>query len=130
MVQGKIAHTGDLNPVGQQARLVLISQAYQVVHLLRGVEVLLVLPEPVFGDVLQHRRGLAVHHAAVGDAALGVDVINDGLGHGRFRTEQGAGLEFSSIGHNEIAGGEIGHILVHIKATGKVHRHSKQHHRQ
>ena len=63
--------------------------------------------------------------AAIRDAALGVDVINDGLGHGLFRTEQGAGLEFSSIGHNEIAGGEVGHILVHIKAAGKVHRHSK-----
>ena len=45
----------DLNTVGQQTGVIFVRQPDQVVQLLRGIEVPLVLPEPVLGDILQHR---------------------------------------------------------------------------
>ena len=79
VVQGEIAHAGELDPVGQQPILVPVGQADQVVQLFRGVKALFILPEPVLGDVLQGPEGLAVHHAAIRDAALGVDGVDGRL---------------------------------------------------
>ena len=131
MVQRKSTHAGDLNTVGQQTGVIFVRQPDQVVQLLRGIEVPLVLPEPVLGDILQHRGGLSIHHAAAGDATLCVDVLHDLPGHAHVigKAHRG-GLEFPRVGHDEIAGREVSHILVHIKATRKVDRHSEQHHRK
>ena len=130
MVQCKSAHAGELHAGGQVACLVFVSQTDQVFHLFRGVERLPVLPEPVLGDIFQRRCGHAVHHAAFRHAASGVDGFDGRPGQSLLRTEQGTGLELARVGHDKVAGREIGHILIHIKATGKVHRHGQQHHRQ
>ena len=131
VVQCEIAHAGELDPVGQQALFVPPGQADQIVHLLLGIEVLLVLPEPVLGNVLQGIERLAVDHAAVGNAALGIDLVNDGLGDAHIRVEDvPAGLELAGVRHDEVAGCEMRHVLVHVEAVGEVHRHCQQYHRQ
>ena len=131
VVQGKGAHAGELDVCGQVSRLVPAGQADRVVQLFRGVEALVHLPEVVLSDVLQGGGGLPVHHATVCNALLGADIVHGGLGHGHIGGEvQDTVLELPGVGHDEVAGGEVGHILVHVKAIGKVHRHRQQHHRQ
>ena len=85
----------------------------------------------LLGDEFQSGRGLAVDQAAVSDAALGVDGGNDVLGNIHLAVVSvTASLELARVGHDKVAGGEVGYIFVHVKAVGKGDRHSEQHHGQ
>ena len=63
--------------------------------------------------------------------ALGVDLIYKSLRQGHFAVEGvAAGLKLARVRHDEIAGGKVGDIFIHIKAVGKGGGHIQQHHRQ
>ena len=128
VIEGKGAHAGNLSIGGQQSLFVLICEADQIIQLFRSVEMLVHLTEVILSDILQHLRGLSVHHTFAGDAALCLNLVHGRLGHAHIvRKNKGAGLEFGGVRHDKVAGGEIGHILIHIKAAGEVDSYGKQH---
>ena len=131
MVQGKVTHAVELGNIRQQAVL----RAFHVAH--HEVQSGLVVPTAPHRAVVLLRHellddgGPAVDHAAVGNAALGIDLVNDGLGDAHIRVEDvPAGLELAGVRHDEVAGCEMRHVLVHVEAVGEVHRHCQQYHRQ
>ena len=131
MVQGELLHAVELHPVGQQALLIAVLEVDHAVQLLGGVPAAPDGAVVLLGDELQRSGGIAVDQAAAGDAALGVDGGNDVLGNIHLAVVSvTASLELASIGHDKVAGGEVGYIFVHVKAVGKGDRHSEQHHGQ
>ena len=119
VVQGKLLHAIELRPVGQQTVLIAVFGSHHQVQRLRVVPAAPDRAVVVLGDKLLHSGGLAVDQTAAGDAALGVDVINDRLGNPHIRVKNfSAGLELAGVRHNEVAGGEVGDVLIHVKAPG------------
>ena len=89
------------------------------------------LPVVVLGDELLHGCCFAVDPAALRDAAPRVDGVDRGLGQRQFRGEQFVVcLELTGVGNEEIAGDEVGQVLVHVEAAGESDRRGQQHHGQ
>ena len=131
VVQGELLHAVELHPVGQQALLIAVLEVDHAVQLLGGVPAAPDGAVVLLGDELQRSGGLSVDQAAAGDAALGVDGGDHVLRHVHLVViGVAAGLKLARVGHDEVAGSEVGDILVHVKALGEGDRHGEQHHRQ
>ena len=127
VVQGELLHAVELHPVGQQALLIAVLEVDHAVQLLGGVPAAPDGAVVLLGDELQRSGGLSVDQAAAGDAALGVDGGDHVLRHVHLVViGVAAGLKLARVGHDEVAGSEVGDILVHVKALGEGDRQGQR----
>ena len=131
LAQGEGLHAIELGVVGQQAVGIAFRQGHDAVqHLLVCVRTSH-LTEIVLGHKLLHYRGAAIDLAAVGDAPLGLHLVNDLLGQGHgFMKEVSAGLEVARVGQDKIRTDASGHEFIQIKPPDKGGRNHGEHHRQ
>ena len=130
MVQCKGLHSIQLYPVCNSSVFCFLRKVKHTVDLL------LCGPSAVkgsvirFGDKLLRAKGFAIDSAAVRNALLCIDGINDILRHIHVRVEAPAGLKLSRICQNKVTGSKFGNVFVHVKAAGKGDRQGQQNHRQ
>ena len=109
----------------------MIGMRDQPVQRFCRVKPAVVLRVPVLGDKLLHAGHLPVDAAGIGDAANGVDVLDNVFGHGLVgRGEACAGLEIGRVAHDEIDSRFVRQIFVHIKADGEGIGHLHEHDRE
>ena len=127
MIQRERAHAVELGGVRQQAVFVAVHEADDRIHLVPMIKNAFLRAIVIFRNELQDGRGFSVYRTAVQNAALRVDGFHGRPGQSLLFAEQSAaGLEFSCISYDKIAGGETRHVLIHIEACGEVDRNGQQ----
>ena len=129
VAQSERIHTIELYPIRQKAVLSAILEGHHAVQLLLGVPASPHGAVVLLSDELQGRRSLTVDAAAPGNTALGVYGVNDLFRHPHLVIEAvPTGLELARVGQNKVAGGEAGHIFVHVEAACEGYSQGQQHH--